>query len=56
MPLVEFATDLVFGGLYGALLWVIALAAAIPYAAWQGIRRLRRAIGGTDHGDTRTGR
>lgn len=51
MPLVEIVTDLVFGGLYGALLWVIALAAAIPYAALQGIRRLRRAIGGKNHGD-----
>jgi hypothetical protein len=55
MPLVEFATDLVFGGLYGALTWLIALAVAIPYAAWQGIRWLGRSIGGTDDGDTRTG-
>jgi hypothetical protein len=55
MPLVEFATDLVFGSLYGALVTVVALLAAIPYAAWQGMRRLVRWFGGKADGDARTG-
>lgn len=55
VPLAEFAVDFVFGGLYGALVTVIALLAAIPYAAWQGVRRLGRRFGGRQDGDARPG-
>ncbi|WP_322819694.1 hypothetical protein [Tepidiforma sp.] len=55
MPLVEFATDLVFGSLYGAVVAMIALVAAIPYGVWQGLRRLARFFGGKADGDARTG-
>jgi hypothetical protein len=52
---VDFVVDLFFGGLYGAAITIIALLAAIPYAAWQGIRRLGRAFRRRDRGDARTG-
>lgn len=41
--------DLVFGTLYGGAVTIIALAAAIPYGAWQGIKWLgRKLTGGSD--------
>ncbi len=55
MPLVEALTGLLFGSLYAGAVWVIALALAIPYAAWVGLRKLARAIGGNGHGDASTG-
>lgn len=55
MPLLEWVFDMAFGGLYGALVTVVGLAAAIPYAAWLGIRRLARAIGGRRNGNASAG-
>jgi hypothetical protein len=48
--------DILFFNLYGAAITAIALLAAIPYGAWQGLRWLRQRIGGAAGGNTRTGR
>lgn len=45
----DWLVEILFGTLYGALVGLIALLAAIPYGIWQGIRRLgRRFPGGTN--------
>jgi hypothetical protein len=48
--------DILLFNLYGAVVTVIALIAAIPYGAWQGLRWLRQRLGGQDHGDSGAGR
>jgi hypothetical protein len=53
--MLEFGIDLLFGTLYGSLIFFVALLAAIPYGIWQGIKRLSAAIGGKRNGDARTG-
>lgn len=47
----DWAVEMVFGTLYGSAVMVIALAAAIPYGIWQGIRWLGRRLTGRHHGD-----
>jgi hypothetical protein len=39
LPL-DWLIDLLFGTLYGGVVTVIALLAAIPYGIWQGMKRL----------------
>jgi hypothetical protein len=53
--MLEWGIDLLFGSLYGGLVFVIALLAAIPYGIWQGIKRLAAAVGGNRNGNSRTG-
>ncbi len=53
--MLEWGIDLLFGSLYGGLIFFIALLAAIPYGIWQGIKRLAAALGGNRNGDSRTG-
>jgi hypothetical protein len=48
--------DIVFFNLYGSLITVVTLLAAIPYAIWQGLRKLKNRIGGALNGNARTGR
>ena len=49
--------DLIFGNGYEALLATTALAAAVPYGIYVGLRKLSGRIGGGKRdGDTRTGR
>jgi hypothetical protein len=45
----DWVVQLLFGSLYGGIVLIIALAGAIPYGIWQGIKALRRKLpGGTD--------
>jgi hypothetical protein len=53
--MLDLLIDLVFGSLYGAVVTLAALFAAIPYGIWQGVRRLGKHIPGGRNGDTRTG-
>jgi hypothetical protein len=55
MFVVDWLVQAAFGTLYGGLIMVIALLAAIPYGAWQGIKRLGRWTTGGRNGDTKTG-
>ncbi|MCK6563863.1 MAG: hypothetical protein L6Q80_03815 [Dehalococcoidia bacterium] len=55
MDLLGWGAGFVFGTLYGGLVFGIALVAAIPYGAWQGIKRLTRRNEGESNGDARTG-
>jgi hypothetical protein len=52
----DLLVDILFFNLYGAAITAIALLAAIPYGAWQGLRWLRQRIGGTGSGNTRPDR
>ena len=56
MFIADWLTSLLFGTFYGAAVMGIALLAAIPYGAWQGIRWLGRKLSGGPHGNPRTGR
>lgn len=47
----DWLVDLAFGTLYGGLVGLIALLAAIPYGIWQGIRRLSRHFPGGTSGN-----
>ncbi|HMS58559.1 MAG TPA: hypothetical protein PKA49_06860 [Tepidiformaceae bacterium] len=49
--LLDWLVSLAFGTVYGGAVTLIALAAAIPYGAWQGIRWLTRKLPGGSHGD-----
>ncbi|MBE7519851.1 MAG: hypothetical protein HS107_11475 [Thermoflexaceae bacterium] len=51
MDLLGWGFGFVFGTFYGGLVFAIALVATIPYAAWQGVRRLigRNGGGGNGH-------
>ena len=51
MAPVEWLVDLAFGTLYGGLVTLIALAAAIPYSIWQAFRWLAARIPGGRHGN-----
>ena len=61
MPLVSWLIDLFFGAvygwapLYGWLIGGLAFAAAIPYGAWQGAKRIWAMRPGGNDGHTRTG-
>ncbi|MGE3073704.1 MAG: hypothetical protein AB7N24_06395 [Dehalococcoidia bacterium] len=49
--------DLFLGNSYEALLFVIAIIAAIPYGIYIGLKKLgSRITGGKSDGDSRTGR
>jgi hypothetical protein len=52
----DILVDILFFNLYGAVITVLALLAAIPYGAWQGLRWLKERIGGSGDGDARTDR
>ena len=47
--------DLLFGSLYGGLLFALGALAAIPYGIWQGLKWLGHHFQGGRHGDPRTG-
>lgn len=49
--MLDWAYGLLFGTGYGLLISGIALLAAVPYGAWQGLRWLGRQITGRRHGD-----
>jgi hypothetical protein len=57
LGMLDFAFEWLFGALYGGFIIVAALLAAIPYAIWQGLKRIGARFKG-DHqdGHTRTGR
>lgn len=48
--MLDWLIDLAFGSLYGALVTVIALVAAVPYGIWQGLKAIGRRLGGS-HGN-----
>jgi hypothetical protein len=52
----DLLVDILFFNLYGAVVTVIAVLGAIPYAIWQGLRRLKQRIGGSSDGNARAGR
>ncbi len=54
MDLLDWGVGLVFETLYGGIIFVIALVAAIPYGIWQGIKRLTRRNQGGTNGNART--
>lgn len=54
--MLDILVDILFFNLYGAVITVLALLAAIPYGAWQGLRWLKERIGGSGDGDARTDR
>jgi hypothetical protein len=47
--------DLLFSNVYGLIVTAIPIIAAIPYAIWQGVKKLNTAIRGGHDGDSRTG-
>jgi hypothetical protein len=48
----EWVVDMLFGTLYGGLVMVAALLAALPYGIWQGLKRLGAWIkGGSPRGN-----
>lgn len=49
----DFAFEWLFGTLYGGLVMVAALLAALPYGIWQGLKRLGARIkGGSSRGNS----
>ncbi len=48
----DWLVQLLFGSLYGTLVLVIALAGAIPYGIWQGVKALGRKFQGGPRGDS----
>jgi len=53
--MLDVLVDILFFNVYGAVVTLLGLLAAIPYWAWQGIRWLRGRIGGSGRGDAGTG-
>ena len=52
-PMLDFAFEWLFGTLYGAVIILPALLAAIPYGIWQGIKRFTAWLkGGRANGNT----
>jgi hypothetical protein len=51
----DILVDILFFNVYGAVVTILGLLAAIPYWAWQGIRWIKGRIGGTSRGNDRTG-
>ncbi|MCC7366066.1 MAG: hypothetical protein IT303_17000 [Dehalococcoidia bacterium] len=47
----DWGVELLFGTLYGGLVTLIALFAAIPYGIWQGIKRVGRRLSGGNNGN-----
>ena len=47
--------NLLFFNLYATLITIIAVGGAIPYAAWQGLQKLRRWLWRSGDGDRGTG-
>ncbi|MFN8506319.1 MAG: hypothetical protein U0547_01980 [Dehalococcoidia bacterium] len=56
MGVLDWLISFASGTLYGGAVMLIALAAAIPYGAWQGVRWLAKKLPGGSHDDARTGR
>ncbi|MFN0096228.1 MAG: hypothetical protein ACKVVT_15815 [Dehalococcoidia bacterium] len=54
--MLQFLIDVLFGTLYGSLLFAVAVLAAVPYGIWQGLKRLGRLIGGGSRGNDGTSR
>ena len=48
----DWLVQLLFGSLYGSIVLVIALAGAIPYGIWQGVKALGRKLSGGSRGDS----
>lgn len=52
MALLDWLAGFAFGGLYGAVILAVALIGAIPYGAWQGLKRVRALISRRTHGNS----
>ncbi|MFN0147759.1 MAG: hypothetical protein ACKVT1_14725 [Dehalococcoidia bacterium] len=50
MAILDWLVSFAFGGLYGAVIIGIALIGALPYGAWQGVKRIRARFRGGEHG------